>query len=410
MGCDMLVALGPATAQQHTLFGINLFSTRRSHPAVVGLPAATHSPDEAVFTPHGALPQVRHTCAVLGLQPKGAWGLSHGCNDHRVAMGLAHWRCRPTHPEPGLTGDDLVRLTLERSHSAVHAVDVLTDLIARHRHGGEQGAPGSVFLIADAQEAYVVEAAGNCWALQDCQQSRAVADVALIRQDWQRLSPGLAEHAIESGWWRDDGTKIDFAGSLGQQGETDAWALRRWGRATLTLAQHSGGLHPEAMRQLLVDHFDATGRKHELAPAKNLHTASMVLCLDAADGALAWHASGPATAPVFFPLVLDAELPEGWRTRPPVLDTARSQRELASDAAAHLQRQFDQDTEEYLEAARRLKERGDGAAVRRLAHAMMQKHLERWHEEFDFSPAKPPVAAAARAHSEDEELAPFAFG
>ena len=42
---------------------------------------------------------------------------------------------------------------------------------------------------------------GRYWAVLECQQVRAVTDVALIRQDWHRLSPGLSSHAIENGWW-----------------------------------------------------------------------------------------------------------------------------------------------------------------------------------------------------------------
>src|SRR5687767_9895071 len=134
MGCDMLVARGSSTIQQNTLFGVNLFGAGRSRHTLRRTPASLHSPDEAVRATHIKLPQVRQTCAVLGVGLEGDWGLVHGCNEHQVTIGTTGWRCRRQFEQNGLTGPDLVRLALERSHSAVNAVDVLTDLIARHGH------------------------------------------------------------------------------------------------------------------------------------------------------------------------------------------------------------------------------------------------------------------------------------
>jgi hypothetical protein len=405
MGCDMVVALGAATAHGHTLVGVNLYGSELTRCTLRRWPAGSHSPDEHIQTDQLTLPQVRQTCAVFGLQPENGWGFSHGCNEHQVVVGAARWRCRAALGGPGLTGPDLVRLTLERSHSAVHAVEVLTDLISRHRHGGSDTEAGSVFLIAGGQEAYVLEAAGSCWALQECKQARAVVDVALIRQDWQRLSPGLAEYAVQQGWWQDDGTKLDFAGSLGQSGKADAWPLRRWGKATLALAQQGGALNLGAMRRFLSDHFEVAVRAHELAPRKTRLLASVVWPLSAGAATMAWFANGGTTKPLYFPLVVDAEIPEAWATRPPVASG-----DLAANRGVvdRLQPLFDQDAEEFLHEARTLRERGEQGALARLAQAMMQKHLEQWHGESGGSTKQ--AMHKTRPRSEEEEMAPFAFG
>ena len=73
--------------------------------------------------------------------------------------------------------------------------------------------------IADGSEAYVLETCGRYWALLECGHTRAVTDAALIRQDWHRLAPGLADFVIEKGWWQDDGSKIDFVRTLGETSE-----------------------------------------------------------------------------------------------------------------------------------------------------------------------------------------------
>src|SRR5581483_4207307 len=175
-------------------------------------------------TPHVALPQARQTWTVLGQQPAGCWGFTHGLNEHQVAVGVTGWYSR---------------LARERSQSSRQAIDVLTDLIARHGQGGASGdgPTDHVFLIADPAEAYVLEAAGRYWALQECRQTRAVTDAPLTRQDWRRLAPGLATLALEQGWWQDGGSKLDFAGCLDAKHPSHALARRRWGRASVALAQ-----------------------------------------------------------------------------------------------------------------------------------------------------------------------------
>src|SRR4029077_20341912 len=168
--------------------------------------AKEHAPGELVDHARATLPQVKRTARVLGWENPGAWGLVFGCNEHQVSVGVSRWKSRLAKSPTGFEGSDLVRLALERSTSARLAKDVLGDLI--ERFGQSDG--DHVFLLADAKESFVVEAAGSHWAIQECQKTRAVSDAGLIRQDWQRLSRGLAEHVIENGWGQCDGSKMDF--------------------------------------------------------------------------------------------------------------------------------------------------------------------------------------------------------
>src|SRR5207249_1617952 len=128
MANDMVVALGQAAVNGTTLFASNAFarpserfrlclSARRDHPLDETLPLACVK----------KVPQVRETHTVLGCQVGAGWGFTHGVNEHHVALGVTDWRSRFPAADQGLTGPELVRLTLERSHSAVQAVDVMTD-------------------------------------------------------------------------------------------------------------------------------------------------------------------------------------------------------------------------------------------------------------------------------------------
>jgi hypothetical protein len=407
MGCDMLAALGSATVERRTLVGMNYFLAGRERCRLRHLPASHHTPDETIFTAQLALPQVRSTHAVLGLQSEGAWGLIHGCNEHQVVLGVSHWRSRMPPAQPGLSGADLVRLGLERSHSARHAIEVLTDLMARHGHGIPDTSSASAFLVADPNEAYLLEAAGSCWALLECRETRAVADVAMIRQDWQRLSPGLAERAIQESWWKDDGTKLDFVGCLGHHEPADAWALRRWSRATLAAAQHAGNIDTPLMRRLLLKHFETTVGGHDLAPQKTRLLASLIISLDERGVSLIWVACEGSAARLYFPLVLGADLPAKWLSEPTSFHGSQLHDVHAvSDLTERLQAQFDQDAADFQAEARTLRERGELPALRRLAGAMMQKHLEEWESEArpSFRAATPVLRQRAK-----EEAVPF-FG
>jgi secernin len=392
MGCDMVVAVAPATGMQQSLFAANCHRPRGDAPAVRRVAGRTFTAGEAVQTPFVQLPQARQTCAVLAVQAQGAWGYLHGVNDRRVAAGVADWQSCLRQRRPGLLGPDLVRLVLERSHSAQQAVDVLTDLIARHGQGAfngspEEGAADHVFLLADPAEAFVVEAAGAAWAAQEIGQVRAAGDVAVIRQDWSRLCTGLADRAIAEGWWQADGTKLDFAGALSERPVGRDSALRRWGRATWLAEQQNGRIDGGFLRRLLADHYEEARCeadpldgpapvtplcRHALPGASAATTASVVaqLPVDAALPAVYWVALGPPCLGVYFPLLPDTELPAAWsgalwlqaRALVESLGLDRQRWLHARAALARLQARFDLDAEE---------DPADG---------MMQSHVERFED------------------------------
>ena len=168
--CDMVVALAHTTIDGHTLFGHNSNRPEGEGQALLRTPGRAFALGETVRATHLELPQVRRTYTVLACRADGQWGYRHGVNQHTVALGLTAIRTRVGNGGPGLTGADLVRLALERAGSARQALDVITDLIGRYGQGafpgggpaeGEpDGGHDSAFLIADACEAYVLEACG----------------------------------------------------------------------------------------------------------------------------------------------------------------------------------------------------------------------------------------------------------
>jgi dipeptidase len=415
MGCDMVVALGRATADGQTLFGHNSDRSNRFGPLLCRTPGREHSPGEKVQTQYLELPQVRQTLSVLGSRPDHWWGYSHALNDQGVVMGCVGLTTHLAGQGPGLTGGDLVRLALERCHSSRQAVDVVVDLVERQGLSASpdvppEGGSDHGFLIADAVEAFAVETAGRHWVYQEIHEVRAVSNVCIIRQDWDRISPGLAAHAIAQGWWPGDGSKLDFAGTLSEAPTGQASGLRRWGRATYLLEQQNGHIDATFLRRVLSDHYEGTHFEvdpqlaspgpvplcqHGNGPGGSLTAASWVsqLSADPCHLPVAWCAFGPPCRDVYFPFFLDGDLPlaftgadvdGGFRLGERL---ARAGEALCNDAAGRermrdcfgrLQAQFDREAENFAVEGAALKQSGQRLELRQQAASLMQRNLEQF--------------------------------
>ena len=120
------------------------------------------------------LPQAARTHATVVSRPWWMWGAEMGANEHGVAIGNeAVFTKEPTSLEPGLLGMDLLRLALERAASARDAVELIVDLLEQHGQSGPCSAEHkrftyhNSFLVADREQAYVLETAGRQWATEE---------------------------------------------------------------------------------------------------------------------------------------------------------------------------------------------------------------------------------------------------
>jgi len=416
MGSSMMVALSRATADGRTLLGHNSVRPGNEVQTLVRIPGRFHAPDEAVSTRHVRLPQVRHTFTVVGNRPAGEWGYANGINERGVAVGATAMFSRVECERPGLNGMDLARLVLERAGNALHGVDVATDLISRHGQGGFPGCSAAnelrdaALLIADPREAYLVVAAGPHWAVQEIGAVRAVTNVCHLRQDWDRVSRGLADLVLKRGWWPEDGSKIDFEGTV-CAGMPSTSGLRRLGHAMLLLEEQSGHIDSSFLRRVLSDHYegcldevdgtspspdDNTICRHAFRPGAPCTAASFIAELGTEEQTvpLAWWAFGPACQSVYFPICVEGDLPDEFTTEiAGATDTVwrwmqylgeemsrtTGRRNSFSEALASLQERFDDEAREYMEEIARLR-RLDPEDVHRSATAFMKHNVERFEE------------------------------
>src|SRR5260370_30021928 len=420
MAGHAVVALAGATVDGQTRFGDTGGREAGAGPAVCRTPGRGCAPDEKIRTSLLELPQARQTYTVLGCQPEGCWGYECGINEHQVGVGCAPLPTTMKCDGPTLRGSDLIRLTLERSRTALQAVDLLTGLVERYGQGAFPGCPAEAdcdyaFLVVDPTEAYAVETAGHYWVYQEVKEVRAVGNVRVIRQDWDRISKSLASYAISRGWWADDGSKLDFVAALGEDALKHGAPLRPWGPTTLLLMEQNGHLDTAFVRRLQIRQLAAErvqrsapgavrtapaaveGVKWFKHPAENAgqeDVASFVACLSKDPGRLAmsWCAFGAPSCGVYFPIFLDGELPEPfthagqmrsaetfWRRVSGLseqIEHEPERRALVRDSVARLQARFDQEAEEFNAEGAAPKQRGALADLERQATLFLALNLE----------------------------------
>ncbi|XP_030896348.1 secernin-3 isoform X3 [Leptonychotes weddellii] len=172
--CDTFVALPPATVGNRIIFGKNSDRLCDEVQEVVYFPAAVHdNPREHLQCTYIEIDQVPETYAVVLSRPAWLWGAEMGANEHGVCIGNeAVWGREEVCDEEALLGMDLVRLGLERADTAEKALNVIVDLLEKYGQGGNCSESRMVFsyhnsfLIADRNEAWILETAGKYWAAE----------------------------------------------------------------------------------------------------------------------------------------------------------------------------------------------------------------------------------------------------
>jgi dipeptidase len=417
LGCDTLVALPPATADGSTLFAKNSDRLALESQPLVQVPPRRHRPGSRVRCQYVSIPQVRETRGFIGSQPFWLWGLEHGVNDCRVAIGNEAVFSRDPPGEEALLGMDLLRLGLERSQTAREALDVMTGLLETYGQGGPAVMGTTVgyhnsFLIADPGEAWILETSGRQWAARQVEGAGSISNHLSIEDDWSLASRDLERYAVERGWWSAtaDSGRIRFATAYRS---TEVMPGRvsegRFARGCVLLSEAAGRLTPQEMMRFLRDHGEfGTVLPEQRDPESAdfftlcLHadpagttTASMVARLRARwDGRPdLWASLATPCAGVFLPLYLEGDVPAAYarggpspdRTSPwwrfkalqdAVLTGPRAELVRLQRLWGEWEQELASRSELLAEEVLTLQRGGDGEAVRRLTSRFMEDNLE----------------------------------
>jgi dipeptidase len=328
--CDSIVAVGAQTAGGLTLFGKNSDRKRDECQPFVQETAAHHPPRARVRCTHVEIPQVAETYRTMGHSPWWVWGYEHGVNEHAVAIGNHTVFSRePVEEAPGLIGMDLVRLALERGRSAREALETIAGLIEAFGQGGHALAPDGAgyhnsFLLADPDEAWVLETSNRRWAARRTD-LWACSNHFSLGRDWEIGSRDLEPFARGQGWWSEDG-RVDVAGAYRNPHVPPRISEGRQ-RANREALERSRGRHDLAsFRRALCDHgeggtvwtaLDATPDEERFftvcAHSDPVHwtTASMLAALprERTGPWPVWISFGTPCCGLFLPVYLDGVLP-----------------------------------------------------------------------------------------------------
>jgi len=262
VSCDSMVALGTRTASGRTIFAKNSDRPAAECQPLLRAPAAVHAKGARVHCQTIEIDQVGETFGFVGARPHWLWGLEHGVNEKGVAIGNHTIFTRDGAADIGLLGMDLVRLGLERGATAAAAVEVIIGLLEEHGQGGSGYADthwpyNNSFLVADAAEAYLLEASASRWALKRATDGALSASNHIsIATDWDRLGHDTIEHAVAWNWWPEPtGVRFDFARAY-RSTEVAPPEISSGRHATTCAALARGGLDVAAVQRVMRDHYD----------------------------------------------------------------------------------------------------------------------------------------------------------
>ncbi len=257
--CDTFIALPPATQDGSVIFAKNSDRPAGEGQGLHMTPGARHGAGKVLQCTYIEIPEVERTHGLLLSRIDWMWGAEMGANDCGVVIGnQAVWTRFPPGP-PALLGMDLVRLGLERGATARDALDVIVSLLEEFGQGGPcaENDPGfaydNSFLIADLNEAWVLETAARLWVAERVPRGvRNISNRLSIRARYDLGRQDLAHEARLQGFPCDDGS-VDFAACFSvapvepDPGSREAWGAR-------LLARNDGSITPETMMDVLRHH------------------------------------------------------------------------------------------------------------------------------------------------------------
>ena len=192
--CDTFVALASATQNKSVLFAKSADCEVNEANVIVRIPRRKHLPGEIVRITHLVIPQAEETYEVFLTKAFWTYGCEMGVNEFGLAMGEeAVFTTEMAEEKDGIIGPDLMRIGLERARNCQEAINIMTSLLEQYGQGGSAELKGnshfdSSFLMADTNDAYILETAGRKWAVKKVEVFDSISNMLGISTNWTECS------------------------------------------------------------------------------------------------------------------------------------------------------------------------------------------------------------------------------
>ena len=215
--CDTFIIPPALTENRRWIFAKNSDREPNEAQDFRYFPAGSRSSEE-VLTSFIPVTHPRDHIGTWLSKPFHLWGAEMGINDAGLAIGneAVFTRVPMIRKNLGLTGMDMIRLALERCRRAREAVDQLCYYIEAY---GQDACGGyynrkffyhNSFIVADPEEAYVLESAGRHWVFRRLSGFYAISNRLTIGTEWDAISPQAISFAHDRGWIK-KGSDFSFA-------------------------------------------------------------------------------------------------------------------------------------------------------------------------------------------------------
>ena len=201
--CDTMVALGSVTQSGNVLFAKN--SDREPNEAQIMLRIPRNKYDLSLNpklkTTYIEIDQVEQTNEIVISKPVWMWGCEMGFNEYSVTIGNEAVFTKEKYGKTSLVGMGMIRLALERTKTAKEAVDYIIYLLERYGQGGNCAYTKKMlyhnsFIVADKNEAYVLETAGKYWVMKKVSDIYTISNGLTLENDFDDCHPDLIRDSI----------------------------------------------------------------------------------------------------------------------------------------------------------------------------------------------------------------------
>lgn len=207
--CDTLVALSNVTMDNSVIFGKNSDREPNEPQIMIRIPPKKRDKNEKIKCTYIEVDGEEFTNDVILIKPHWIWGAEMGINSKGLVIGNEAVFTKEKLKPKALLGMDMLRLALEYCDTADNAVKYIIYLLEKYGQGGKAGYIANLryhnsFIIADYNNAYVLETAGQNWVVKQIDDIYTISNSLTLNKDFDECNSGLIDNAINRGWCKSE--------------------------------------------------------------------------------------------------------------------------------------------------------------------------------------------------------------